>query len=60
MKRTERIQNQIEGLEGLLTLAIRVNEPKYVRELRKDIEGLQRELRIQKVIAQKNIKENVV
>ena len=60
MKRTERIQNQIEGLEGLLTIAIRVNEPKYVRELRKDIEGLQRELRIQKVIAQKDIKENVV
>jgi hypothetical protein len=49
MKPTERIQNQIEGLEGLLTIAIRVNQPKYVRELRKDIEGLQRELRIQKV-----------
>jgi hypothetical protein len=60
MKRTERIQNQIEGLEGLLTIAIRVNEPKYVRELRKDIEGLQRELRIQRVIEQKDIKENVV
>jgi hypothetical protein len=49
MKPTERIQNQIEGLEGLLTIAIRVNQPKYIRELRKDIHHLQRELRIQKV-----------
>jgi hypothetical protein len=45
----DRIQTDIEGLEGLLTIAIRVNQPKYIRELRKDIEGLQRELRIQKV-----------
>jgi hypothetical protein len=45
----ERIQKDIEGLEGLLTIAIRVNQPKYVRELRKDIEGLQKELRIQRV-----------
>ena len=49
MKPTERIRNEIEGLEGLLTIAIRVNQPKYQRELRKDIEGLQRELKIQKV-----------
>jgi len=43
MNPKERIQKNIEGLEGLLTLAIRVNQPKYQRELRKDIEGLQRE-----------------
>ena len=49
MKPTERIRNEIEGLEGLLTIAIRVNQPKYQREIRKDIEGLQRELKIQKV-----------
>jgi hypothetical protein len=49
MKPTERIQKDIEGLEGLLIGAIRVNQPKYVRELRKDIHHLQRELRIQKV-----------
>jgi hypothetical protein len=60
MKRTERIQNQIEGLEGLLTIAIRINRPEYIRMIRRDIEGLQREWRIQRVIAQKNIKENVV
>jgi hypothetical protein len=45
----DRIQNQIEGLDGLLTMALRIGNPKYIREIRKDIEGLQRELRIQKV-----------
>jgi len=49
MKPIQRIQNQIEGLEGLLTMAIRVNQPKYMRMIRADIEGLQKELRIQKV-----------
>lgn len=49
MKPTERIRNEIEGLEGLLIGALRIGNPKYQRELRKDIEGLQRELRIQKV-----------
>ena len=45
----DRIQKDIEGLEGLLTIAIRINQPKYQRMIRADIEGLQRELRIQKV-----------
>jgi hypothetical protein len=49
MKPTERIQNQIEGLEGLLIQALRINQPKYQRMIRADIEGLQKELRIQKV-----------
>ena len=44
-----KIQTEIEGLEGLLTLAIRINQPKYMRMIRKDIEGLQRDLKIQKV-----------
>ena len=48
MKPTERIRNEIEGLEGLLIGALRIGNPKYQRELRKDIEGLQRELKIQK------------
>jgi hypothetical protein len=54
------IRNRIEGLESLLTVAIRIGEPTYIRQIRKDIEGLGRELRIQRVIAQKSIKENVV
>jgi hypothetical protein len=45
----DRIQTDIEGLEGILTIAIRVNQPKYMRMIRADIEGLQKELRIQKV-----------
>ena len=49
MNPIQRIQKDIEGLEGLLIGAIRVNQPKYMRMIRADIEGLQRELRIQKV-----------
>ena len=49
MNPTERIQNEIQGLEGLLVQAIRISQPKYIRQIRKDIEGLQRELKIQKV-----------
>jgi hypothetical protein len=49
MKVRERIQTDIEGLEGLLTIAIRVNQPKYMRMIRADIEGLQKELRKVKV-----------
>jgi hypothetical protein len=49
MNPIQRIQKDIEGLEGLLTIAIRVNQPKYMRMIRADIEGLQKELRIQKV-----------
>ncbi len=49
MKPTERIQTDIEGLEGLLIGALRIENPKYIREIRKDIEGLQKELKIQRV-----------
>jgi hypothetical protein len=45
----DRIQTEIQGLEGLLIGALRIQNPKYIREIRKDIKGLQRELRIQKV-----------
>ena len=44
-----RIQRDIEGLEGLLIQALRIGNPKYIREIRKDIEGLRRELKIQRV-----------
>jgi hypothetical protein len=49
MKPTERIQTEIEGLEGLLIHALRIQNPKYIREIRKDIHHLQRELRKGKV-----------
>jgi len=49
MKVKERIQNQIEGLEGLLIQALRIGNPKYIREIRKDIHRLQMELRKVKV-----------
>ena len=49
MNPKEKIQKNIEGLEGLLTIAIRVNQPKYMRMIRRDIEGLQKELRKVKV-----------
>ena len=45
----ERIRNRIEGLKGLLTLAIRIGEPQYIRSIRGDIERLEREYRIEKV-----------
>jgi hypothetical protein len=49
MNPIQRIQTEIEGLEGLLTIAIRVNQPKYMRMIRRDIHHLQRELRKGKV-----------
>ncbi len=49
MSPKDRIQKDIEGLEGLLTMALRIQNPKYIREIRKDIEGLQKELRKVKV-----------
>jgi hypothetical protein len=45
----DRIQKDIEGLEGLLIHALRIGNPKYQRMIRADIEGLQRELKIQRV-----------
>jgi len=45
----ERIQKDIEGLGGLLIGALRIGNPKYIREIRRDIEGLQMELRKVKV-----------
>ena len=60
MKGSERIRNRIGGLQSLLTQAIRIGEPEYIRSIRGDIERLEREYRIDKVIEQKSIKENIV
>ena len=49
MKPIQRIQTDIEGLEGLLIGALRIENPKYIRMIRGDIEGLRRELKIQRV-----------
>jgi hypothetical protein len=49
MNPKEKIRNEIEGLESLLTVAIRVNQPKYIRGIREDIHRLEREWRIQRV-----------
>jgi hypothetical protein len=49
MSPKNRIQTEIEGLEGLLIQALRIGNPKYIREIRRDIEGLQKELRKVKV-----------
>ena len=49
MNPIERIQKEMEGLEGLLSHAQRISQPKYIRQIRKDIGGLERELKIQRV-----------
>ena len=49
MKPIQRIQTDIEGLEGLLIGALRIENPKYIRMIRGDIHRLQRELKIQRV-----------
>lgn len=49
MKPIQRIQTDIEGLEGLLIHALRIRNPKYIRMIGGDIEGLRRELKIQRV-----------
>ncbi len=49
MSPIDKIKNRIEGLQSLLTMSVRMGEPAYTRSLRKDIEGLERELKILKV-----------
>ncbi len=49
MSEIERTKKRIEGLQSLLTMSVRMGEPAYTRSLRKDIEGLERELKILKV-----------
>jgi hypothetical protein len=56
MNSIDKIRNRIEGLQALLTMSIRIGEPQYTRNIRKDIEGYERELQILRV--QKGINEN--
>ena len=56
MNSIDKIRNRIEGLQALLTMSIRIREPQYTRNIRKDIEGCERELKILRV--QKGINEN--
>jgi hypothetical protein len=49
MSEIERTKKRIEALQSLLTMSVRMGEPAYTRSLRKDIEGLERELKILKV-----------
>ena len=60
MSPIERIQKEIEGLEGLLVHAQRISQPKYIRSIREDIEGLQRELKIQRVIDKKRVETSIM
>jgi hypothetical protein len=57
MNGIDKIKNRIEGLQALLTMSIRIGEAEYTRSIRKDIEGCERELKIQRV-QQARINEN--
>jgi hypothetical protein len=57
MSGIDKVRNRIEGLQALLTMSIRIGEPQYTRNIRKDIEGCERELKILKV-QQAHINEN--
>ena len=48
MSKRDTIERRIEGLEELLTLAIRLGEFHISRLIRENIEGAERELRIQR------------
>ncbi len=49
MSRIETIEKRLEGLEGLLTLSIRVGEFHISRMIRDTIEGAERELKIERI-----------
>jgi hypothetical protein len=49
MSRIETIEKRLEGLEQLLTLAIRVGEFHISRTIRENIEGAERELKIERI-----------
>ena len=49
MSPIDKTKGRIAGLKSLLTMSIRIGEPAYTRSIRKDIEGLQKELQILKV-----------
>ena len=49
MSSIEKTKKRIAGLQSLMAMSLRLGEPAYTRSLRKDIEGLERELKILKV-----------
>ena len=49
MNSIDKIRNRIGGLQALLQMSIRIGEPQYTRNIRKDIEGCERELKILRV-----------
>jgi hypothetical protein len=58
MSKTDTIEKRLEGLEELLTLAIRVGEFHISRMIRDTIEGAERELRIERNIKNKGNDSN--
>ena len=49
MSKRDTIERRIEGLEELLTLSIRLGEFHISRLIRENIEGAERELKIERV-----------
>jgi len=58
MSRIESIEKRLEGLEELLTLSIRVGEFHISRLIRENIEGAERELKIERVKGNKKPNDN--
>ena len=58
MSKTDTIEKRLEGLEELLTLAIRVGEFHISRLIRENIEGAERELKIERIRNQKKTNDN--
>ena len=58
MSRIESIEKRLEGLEELLTLAIRLGEFHISRTIRENIEGAERELKIERIRKQNKPNDN--
>ena len=58
MSKGDTIEKRLEGLEELLTLAIRLGEFHISRMIRENIEGAERELRIERNIKTKGNDSN--
>ena len=58
MSKQDTIEKRLEGLEQLLTLSIRVGEFHISRLIRENIEGAERELKIERIRNQKKTNDN--
>jgi hypothetical protein len=58
MSKGDTIEKRLEGLEELLTLAIRLGEFHISRLIRENIEGAERELKIERIRSKKKDNEN--